>query len=300
MERGLEREFSWSCSRHRLFVRCERAYYHKHYGSWEGWLPHADHISRRSYVLKHLQDRGGWAAEAFAATVKSQLRRAATLGSAPSPADFAWDAYQRLTRQATETLHGDWRADPKRFCLQESYYGYGDSPSDVAAGVMALVQESLETFCASPLAADLLAVPFFAFDDSPGPKYFLLDGLKVWIAPQLSWTVKGQEHLLRFHLHAPGTDNWPLPMGVNALGAELAKRKHPDDVVCHSVFIASGGVQDLPDRLEAEATAELIRESSRTMRSRLTADGKPHPENFPAAPDASACPACQYRELCQR
>ena len=51
---NFKNEFNWSVTRHATFQKCLRAYYYHYYGSWGGWDPNFDLVTRRLYIMKNL------------------------------------------------------------------------------------------------------------------------------------------------------------------------------------------------------------------------------------------------------
>ncbi|HEU5322827.1 MAG TPA: PD-(D/E)XK nuclease family protein, partial [Methylomirabilota bacterium] len=119
--RPLERRFSWSVSRDRLFQRCPRAYWYQYYGSWGGWEAGASPEVRELYVLKHLQTRHQWVGAAVHATLE-QVLVALRDGRPLSPADACRQLTFRMRGTFDASRRGRHWREPKAGGLVEHEY----------------------------------------------------------------------------------------------------------------------------------------------------------------------------------
>ncbi len=68
-------EFSWSLTRHRLFRRCERAYFLHYYFAQGGWDRYADELVRQAYAAKKSVSYAHWLGEVTNRVLEEALDR---------------------------------------------------------------------------------------------------------------------------------------------------------------------------------------------------------------------------------
>ncbi len=325
----LERTFSWSVSRDRLFRACPRAYYYRYYGSWGGWEPDASPAVRELYVLKQLKTRQQWVGDAVHGLLREVLR-ALRRGRRMPPEE----ADARLTRMMRQSFRASkrrvyWR-EPKRGGLVEHEYGL---PVPVE-GWRALHEEARRALAAAyrlglfeRLAAldpgDWLAVETF---DS-----FDLDGTPVHCVPDLSFREGGRIVIVDWKTGPPqppavaavptgeappseaaqapsagGADGFGpearFQLACYALHARARWGARPEALRLGVALLARSEYHETgTDAAELAAAEAAVRASIAAMRARLAdpATNAACAEAFPRTDDLARCAVCPFRRPCR-
>lgn len=302
--RPLERRFSWSVSRDRLFRACPRAYYYHYYGSWGGWEPGAPPDVRELYVLKQLQTRHQWVGHAVHAVLE-QVLRGLRDGRPLSAAEARGQLTFRMRREFADSRRGRYWREPKTGGLVEHEY---ELP------VTGVEWQALHAQAGSALAA-ALDLPLFdrlrrlAPDDWLAVELrdaFDLGGVPIWCVPDLAFR-EGDGVVI-----VDWKTGWPDPPGADA-GARF-------QLACYGLYARARlgarpetlrlGVAylGLPEYREStiddaglEAALATLRSSIAAMQASLadaTRDDA-RVDHFPQTGDATRCVRCPFRRPCR-
>ncbi len=302
--RPLERRFSWSVSRDRLFRACPRAYWYQYYGSWGGWEPGASPEVRELYVLKQLSTRRQWVGAAVHATLE-QVLVALRDGRPLSPEE----ACRQLTFRMRGTFDGSrrgryWR-EPKAGGLVEHEYRLPVTDEEwraLHAGATRALAAAFELPLFDRLARlarrDWLAVEI--------RDAFEVDGVPVWCVPDLAFREEGQVVIVDWKTGAPEAPEAEaaarFQLACYGLYARARLGADPDRVRLGVAFLAVPEYResaiDEAGLAEAEAT---LRSSMAAMRACMTdpAADLAHMADFPKHEAADRCVVCPFRRPCQ-
>jgi hypothetical protein len=302
----LERTFSWSVSRDRLFRSCPRAYYYKYYGAWGGWEPGAAPDVRELYVLKQLKTRYQWIGDAVHRALRDVLEELRRGRLTPLP-----EADARLTRVMRfwfkASREGAYWREPKRGGLVEHEYA---APVPVEAW-RALHEEARRALSAAyrlPLferlarlaADDWLAVE--AFDS------FDLDGVPVHCVPDLSFREGDRVVIVDWKTGPPepetaaGETAVRFQLACYGLHARARWGARPETLRLGVAFLTLPDYRESGIEATEMATAEAAVQSSvAAMRARLAdpVTNRARIEDFPQVDDPARCVYCPFRRPCR-
>ena len=218
-----------------------------------------------------------------------------------------------LQSVALESLRLGWReavredhlAHPKATNLFELYYGNKKTlPSDVTDALKARIFECLENFAQSPIAKLIQKTPYARWKPIDSLDFFLLDGMKVWSAPDFAFTDEhGAFHIIDWKTGIEKKDELRLQLACYALFSMEKWHVPLEQLQLHGVFLRDGGrVSDYPIDAELLISAkDQILTSAQSMKAKLTdvaSNTAMDEEAFPCTTDEYTCETCCFREAC--
>ncbi len=302
----LERTFSWSVSRDRLFRSCSRAYYYKYYGAWGGWEPGAAPDVRELYVLKQLKTRHQWIGDVVHRALREVLEGLRRGRLTPlAEADARLTHLMRLWFKASR--EGAYWREPKRGGLVEHEYA---APVSVE-GWRALHEEARQALAAAYRlglferlarlgAGDWLAVE--AFDS------FDFDGVPVHCVPDLSFREGDRVVIVDWKTGRPepetaaGETTIRFQLACYGLHARARWGATPEALRLGVAFLGLLDYRESGIEAAEMAAAEAaIRTSMAAMRARLAdpAMNLARIEDFPQADALARCVCCPFRRPCR-
>lgn len=322
-------EFSWSTSRSRVFSRCLRKYYYRHYGSWGGWEEDAPPETRDLYLLKKLHNRHTWRGklvhEALAYAVKSLLQ-----GDSIDYDVMEEPLLERMRQQFRTSRSGQYHRDPKRkLGLLEHEYDE-DRTQQEWKDVSQTVLECVRGFFELDLVDELKTLPLdhcralegdltnpenrwshlpsdlTSFTHAPlelsRPDRFQVDATPVWVRLDLAYVSDTNRlHLVDWKTGRPEPPD-PLQMDVYGCYAWDQWDVDEEAIDLSVVYLPSGERFDRAfTSNRREEALDRIREDVETMKSRLAepGDNRAEPDDFPRIDDLDLCRRCRYRRVCR-
>ncbi len=297
----LTREFSWSYSRYRCFNFCRTAYRLRYMDSWEGWDKFAAPDSKILYELKNLKTIKSWAEQIFRDTVREVFIKSRNGFEKFSPAEIRIAALKKLRSEWIGMLSGEWENDPKKLNLLEVYY------SDDSAGrnydvqdIAGLLIGRINKFAASSLFAELAKISYLDYRDFKRPDYFVLDGTKIWAAPDFIYSRKdGTLNILNFFNGAPSdNESWDFRSAVGVLFAERKFNTKEEKINSHNLFFRDGDEDILCVYAYGNLceVRRIIYESSVDMVD--FESGGPDAADSPVSCPDGKCGPCEFRRVC--
>ncbi len=295
--------WSWSISRRAHFRDCLRRYYYHYYGYHEGWRDDAPEVARRAYRLRALKSLPLLAGEILHALFAESLRAVRQGAPVPQAAALFEEARRRMNRAWAESRsRAEWERAPKRRTMLHEIY-YGNEPSDARIDA---VRERLRAACAgfvdSRSLREAASAPFCEIKDVDREGHFDLEGTRVYAMPDLvyrlgdgSFTIvdwktggEGEAHALQLAVYALYV-RWRIGSAAPILGrVEYVERGRAEEVAI--------------DAAALDAAEREVRDSIAAMRGYLEdpAANRPRPISaFPLRDDRSACPFCNFYEICR-
>ncbi len=292
----LKREFSWSLTRYRSFNFCRDAYNLRYAVSWEGWDRYSDERARLAYVLKKLRSLDSWTNQVFRET----LRKVLVESSLPGGSGFN---EVNMRRSALGRLRTDWHEftlpegsrDPGRTGLSEIYYGAAD-PELVFDMAVTRTFKNISRLAGSGLLEEIAAIPYAGLRDEKNPVSFTVDGLKIWVAPDLVYSDGNGVNVVNFFCDTgPGDDLWAPVAALNVLYACEKFRMPEEKISSRTVFIGGDG-ESCFSAYSYGNTSELKRTITVSTREMMEFEnnspvpGKTEPE--------MKCLDCEFRRFC--
>ena len=303
-----ENKFSWSYSRHALFQFCERAYYFNYYGSWNGWDTYAPDHTRLLYHLKNLTSKELWFANSIRKSFTHTLNISKELNAQSFYLEFKNHIYRSLKYNLSSLLREEWKNDPKCLCINEVYY-QKISIRELEHWIKSELLNKLDAIQKSKIIDEILNIPYSAFINSREILSFDFFGFPVWCSPFLTWMNKGKVHFLNFkfineynNLSAT-TDyyrriSWAMLMGLNCLFAKQHWALGYNRIICKTLFVDNSNSYTVYGHRSPKEIENIILDSSRLMKSKLTCDEKAYTENFPETDTKEKCQNCSFFQVC--
>lgn len=297
--RRLENVFSWSGSRAEKFRTCPRAYYFHYYGSWGGWERGAKAKVRELWLLKKLTSRYAWAGTAVHETIAWALEQASSTGTCPTCDEATSRMQSRMRKEFVESRDGAWRV---RRALGLVEHAYEEAVSDDEwRDNWEHAQRCLENFFASRVREEILSIPSSRWMPIDSLDSFLLDGLKVYVAPDFAF--RDEEDRLRILDWKTGVQKDADQKQVRGYVLFAIDKWRADPSQCtaelHYLRIPEVVRVDVTDSA-LEAFREEVAASALEMRSRLI-DPEANvatAEAFEPAGNPRTCGRCNFRGLC--
>ena len=300
----LTNEFSWSHSRHELFQTCLKRYFFAYYASWGGWEGTAPVRVRELYGLKRLHTRHQWAGHHAHQAIEFLLKNARCDPSGTVAASIATRQIDLMRNEFRDSRAGAYRADPVHIPgLFEHEYKL-EVPADEWKATVDRVSNALRHFLASDLWRELQALPDEAFLAVERRTHFLLDGLKVFVVPDL--VLRRNEKVI---LYDWKTGTTPLTehrtqLGIYSLLATDRWTSAPSEIEA----IAYNPVLDQQETYsytadDLETLREFIRDSADEMlfplenpETNSAGDGS----TFDCTDSEEPCKTCSFLRACPR
>lgn len=298
-------DFSWSYSRFRLFKTCERAYYYRYYGSWEGWDNYAGERTKLLYRLKNLRFLRSWTDEILRETIKSVFINSRSGNMDFNLQNLKNSALCHLRNEWVDAISGAWKTDPKKLNLFEIHYPDSNRTKDsLLDEARTTLLRHLVKFTESKIFLEIRDIPYLMVREVETPDFFLFNGIKVWVSPHFLWLEKGNANILNIctgrHEGPQTGGEWEFLMGLCLLFAEQKLRIPKSQIVGRTVFL-NGDESDLsrvysPHNLNEICT--IIEGSSRKMLNRISSGVSISESLFPASPSPSKCQNCEFHSAC--
>lgn len=285
----MEREFSWSASRHDTFASCKRRYFYAYYAAVD---------DPEIYRLKKLSALPLWAGSVVHETIEEFLK---SRDSLPDRAE-----QEALVRAAVHSrMLGDWReseAGSLRFRLFEHEYGVAVEPEDkkIAVGT---VMRSLRNFFGSPTLAEALAVGRERWLSVEDLVSFEVDGVPVYLRMDLAY----RDHHDRVVIvdwktgRGEGRFNEVQMAGYALYAASRGWVEDPESLRTELAYLAIPRyVRRQVDRKGLERARAFIAKSAGNMKALLLDPiaNLGRLEDFPMIDRPRVCRRCNFRRLC--
>ncbi len=297
----LTREFSWSYSRYRCFNFCRTAYRLRYMDSWEGWDKFAAPDSKILYELKNLKTTKAWTDQIFRDSVREVFVKSRNGFEKFSPGEIRKTALKKLRSDWTGMISGEWKNDPKKLNLMEFYYSDASSRRNFdLQGVSESLIDRINKFTASSKFAELAEISYLDYRDFKRPDCFELDGIKIWTAPDFTYSRKdGTLNILIFFNGAPSdNESWDFRSAVGVLFAGRKFNTPEEKINCNNLFFRNGD-EDILCVYAYRNLCEvrnIIHESSVDM-VEFESCGADLSESQTSRADGK-CGICEFRRVC--
>ena len=285
-----EQEFSWSLSRESLFTFCPRAYFYHYYGSAGGFEQFSN--VEELYQLKKLQSLDLWINSICSEVLRDFFYE--------KPENFnIHRVAKRYFNQGARSLSmREWRDDPQRLNLFESYYGLTEINELIEHGAE-LLNKSIESLIESGLIDYLQGIPYLNRKNLSFPVSSHIGKIKVWFAPVLVWQEDG---LLKFLTLNNGSSNKIKARYSAALHKIYAfndLRTDPERVVTLNFDLTTGETIALPDEeINLSELIDHVKDNTEEMLSLSSDHDKLVENNF--SKNTNNCSKCKFQKYCKR
>jgi hypothetical protein len=291
----IEKQFSWSVTRHDVFAFCKQAYINKYHLSWGGWDKSSPDLSQKTYFLKNLKNSRQWLSDIFRKSARKYLteskirkKRAVSEIFHIGLPEFnrAWDeAVSALSSQTTDT---------KKTSIIELYYKE-IPPADVREfgnQMMRKFKESLASFAESSICGEIEKSSYLKFRELAHPESFLLNGIKIFLDPDFLLDREGKMEIIDIFLGTPAENpKWEMKASVSAI---FAKQKFPARQIIPKAFFFTPAELQNDKFTDPCETLKIIISSANAM-----LDFEKNQINiYEKDPNKIKCSSCEFRNIC--
>lgn len=285
-----EQEFSWSLSRESLFTFCPRAYFYHYYGSAGGFEQFSD--SEQIYQLKKLQSLDLWIN-----SICSEVLRDSFYGNYEN-LNIYKVAKRYFNQGARSVSLREWRDDPQKLNLFESYYGLIEINELFEHGT-GLLEKSIDSLDESGLLNYLREIPYLNRKIFSFPVFTNIGKIKVWCSPVLIWQEDG---LLKFLTLNNGSSNKIKAHHTAALHKIFAfnnLRVKPERVVTLNFDLTNGETSALSDEeINVSELIDYVKGSTTEMLALSTDHNNIIEDNF--SKNIDNCVKCKFKKYCNQ
>ncbi len=296
-------EFGWSSSRGRLYKRCMRAFWFRHYGMWDGWNRNAHPGRRIAYRLSKMNSLIPWSGNLVHDTVEWAVMRIAK--RLPVNLD---DAQRRMrsdmVRGWRESRGSDWATKPKHnLNLSEMYYE-GETPEvqAKAADMRDRAKASLSNWWDMGWPEMLMALGVDDWVELEGlSKIRFRDMVDIFVQPDLAFWRDGRLWVVDWKTGTPKEADqrqimiyviWAMKRGtklqdIRAQLVYLGKKNKGEKTLSFTVDQMRSFANDLWDEIN-EVRQQLHNKEHNVARA----------ADFPMTDDKEKCKWCEFRQLC--
>ena len=283
-----EHEFSWSLSRESLFTFCPRAYFYHYYASTGGFEQFSE--AEQLYQLKKLQSLDLWINSICSESLRDFFYE--------NPENFnLHKVARRYFNQGVRSISlREWRDDPQRLNLFESYYGLVEI-NELIEHASKLLEKSIENLIESGLLDYLREIPYLDRKNILFPVQTNIGKIKVWCSPVLVWQEDGLLKFLTFNSGASNKVKADYTAELHKIYAFNDLRIKPERVVTLNFDLKSGETIALPDEeVNPERLIDHVRDSTEEMLSLLTDHKSIVESNF--SKNIDNCMKCKFQKYC--
>lgn len=295
---GLKNELSWSPSRGKILQKCARAYYYRHYGSWNGWERDGTPEQRLAYRLKQMKSLHSWIGDVVHRVIEESLRAARAKRAMPKAEDLQERARFLLNQEWFESKDKAWLENPKHYCNLFDHYYSREVSRDFLDRLRTKVFRSLANFCGSAVLREIMEAR-----DWIGMEklcVFTHNGNTCFVKPDFA--IRPNPSDVVVYDWKTGRPRPEDDFQV-ACYAMLAKRKwnakQPEVVLFY--LPSNQVIRRRPDVAELASVEQCIDRDFETMRAPLRDQDKNEAvkEDFPLCRQPTECEKCEFFELCE-
>jgi hypothetical protein len=291
-------QFSWSVSRHELFVFCEKAYFCHYYGASGGFEEIAEAESRQIHLLKKMVDGKTWLQRLFSDTLSQiMLNNTGKIDSPILSSRMLKDVISTFNRQKKECIDEDWRNDHSKLNLLELYYGI-NKPESFFSYLRKQLQDIIQRFLSSGLTEILCDVKCLEWKRLINPESVNLNGLNVWLSPILVWGKNDNIMLLNITTNSSKMEKLQTHAALNSIFAQSRFHQSPSSTVSIFYDCFTGKIETISMDYDAiSAIIVKINESAKAMLEKIYPGNYVLGMNFPVA-ELCKCKICRFQEYC--
>ena len=307
----LKNTFSWSFSAAEDFNQCRRRRYWAKYAMWGGWDRSASPEQKAAYRLCKMDNRWGLMGQAAENAIMWVLREHQRGKSAS--VEQAWNAVAKpfLGQKWRESLEGNWRTSPKRFCcLREHYYKTLDDDNAAKRQIAAQVKNCIANFIEKTLprvgnVRPEQEYPIATPEQGGDVENFTYEGVKIYAIPDYAYKLDGQTHIHDWKAGKIKAEQHRLQLSLYALWAIVKHAAKPDDIFLYVEYLNEGQVLPFQaSEADLEKTRAIMDASIGEMTEYLVDHDRERNEPLPKeewelTEETANCAQCNFFELCR-
>lgn len=291
-------QFSWSVSRHELFVFCKKAYFCHYYGASGGFEEIAEAESRQIHLLKKIIDGKTWLQRLFSDTLSQiMLNNTGKIDSQILTSRMLKDVMSTFNRQKKECIDEDWRNDHSKLNLLELYYGFNKA-EPFFSYLRKQLQDIIQKFFSSGLVEILCNVESIKWKRLKNPELINLNGLDAWLSPILVWGKNDNIMLLNITTDSSKMEKLQTHAALNSIFAQSRFHQSPSSTVSIFYDCFTGKIETISMDYDAiSAIIVKINESANAMLEKICPGNYVLGTNFPIT-ESGKCKECRFQEYC--
>lgn len=268
--------FSWSVSRHLLFMKCRRAYFLHYYFAQGGWDPYADPLLQFTWSTKK--------SKTFHERLERHLEEILR---------FSFDTLRNIPPMFRKRMLAT-RFQARLAVLEKRWSEEAESKLFDRKKAAGELKEALADFLNSPTCTAITSAQNLTLFNKAFKPSFRFQGIELWYNPGLIWREGKQLISCRFHFKKPESSFIRAESDMFALSA----REHTGTMETLSIYrypaadkwkeVQCCGDPDSGERRILADVREMTRPASGEKVSMI---------DFPTAPE-KACSDCRYSAVC--
>lgn len=176
-------EFSWSLSRHKTFLDCQRKYAYNYYISHNGWKQDAVKISRDAFRLKKITNLEMLFGNIVHEIISNVIQQYLKTNYIPSEEELNQRIRNTLNTAFIDSVKRKelWFAKPNYYTMLHEIYYNGSLPEEKVHDIQERLDVCINNFYSSKTFTDIAHKKQMKFIESERFRYMTLNGIKVII-----------------------------------------------------------------------------------------------------------------------
>lgn len=150
-------EYSWSLSRHKLLLECNRKYAYNYYTSHNGWLREGSELAKSAYRLKNITNAEMFFGNIVHGLIEQVVTEYLKFGTVPEEQVLIDQISRRLNQGFVDSKskRQEWEAKPKHFTMFHEIYYNGAIPEEKIEEIKYRLSVSMKNFLQSQTFRDI-------------------------------------------------------------------------------------------------------------------------------------------------
>ncbi|WP_423800755.1 PD-(D/E)XK nuclease family protein [Neobacillus sp. SAB-20_R2A] len=300
-------EFSWSLSRHKTFLDCQRKYAYDYYIGHNGWKNDAPTISRDAYRLKKITNLEMLFGNAVHDIIFNVIKQYLSTNHIPSESELILRLRNILNTAFQDSMHRKslWIARPKYYTMLHEIYYNGSLPVEKVNDIQERLDVCIKHFFNSKTFTDIINKRQMRFVEAERFRYMKMNDVKITIVMDFvyrdiqegKWIIvdwkTGKESFEDRH-----------QLALYAMYLQRAFNvKDLDEIEIRNEYLLSGTHKSYKlNPVDLDKLEEMFGLSIQTMLNYLEDPEQNKPfslEYFPKTEYEKKCERCNFKELCE-
>lgn len=300
-------EFSWSLSRYKSLMECQRKYAYEYYFSHNGWLKYnVDPMAQHTYRLKKLVSLPILFGQITHNIIESSIQEHLRSDYIPKPDELVVRAKHLLNQAYLDSRDRkkEWKQKPSKFTMLFDMYYEGELNGDDVQTYQHRIEDNYISFLQSNSFKDITTRKrHLKIDHAEEFRFLIIDNVKVFIVMDLLYRdlESGKWVIVDWKTGKESTDD----IHQLALYAYYLTQKYNvsiNDIELRNEYLLNGKQRTYKlSNIELESLLNIFRKSVNLMK-RYQLDiisNEPLPiEEFNRTEYDEKCHYCKYKEIC--
>ncbi|MBQ0139360.1 MAG: PD-(D/E)XK nuclease family protein [Kurthia sp.] len=300
-------EFSWSLSRSKSVLACQKKYAYDYYVSHNGWLKYnVDPLAQHAYRLKKLQHLPMFFGSIAHRIIEETINEIGYSKKLPTVASLVERARQKLNQAyiTSKQQYSAWKEKPNQYDMFFSMYYNGVLDEEEVALYQGRLNSIFENFLASYTIQELMNKEGQIYIHKPEEfRFFMVDDIKVYLVMDLLYQDAETEKwvIVDWKTGKSSTDD-RQQLALYAYYLLETKNVQLEDIrVRNEYLLENKYVETTLEPFDIESLLETFKQSVHYMKQ-FQADmytNEPYELNhFERTDFKDKCRKCSYKELC--